>query len=58
MRVRRVQRPIVVLVALFLGLGGLGTAAGAALGAVGGHAAAAPFDGHHHHGPAGPRPGG
>jgi hypothetical protein len=39
----RIPRPIAVLVAVFLGLGGLGAAAGAALGAVGGESASAPF---------------
>jgi len=49
---RRLRRPLAVLVALFLGLGGLGTAAGAALGASGGP----PGPGHHHAG-GGFRPG-
>jgi hypothetical protein len=48
-RRHRIPRPIAVLVAVFLGLGGLGAAAGAALGAVGGESASAPFAGHHHH---------
>jgi hypothetical protein len=48
---RRHRRPLAVLVAVFLGLGALGTAAGTALGAVGA-ASATPFaGGHHDHGP-------
>jgi hypothetical protein len=43
----RARRPVAVLVALFLGLGAVGTAAGAALGAVGA-ASAGPHIGHHH----------
>ncbi len=46
---RRLGRPAAVLVAVFLGLGALGTAAGTALGAVGA-ASAAPFGGHRHDG--------
>jgi hypothetical protein len=47
---RRTTRPIAALVAVFVGLGGLGAAAGATLGAVGGpHVGAA-----HHHGYVGP----
>jgi hypothetical protein len=47
-----------VLVALFLGLGGLGTAAGMALGGVGAASAGAPSDhGHHDDGPRFPRTG-
>ncbi len=45
---RRLGRPAAVLVAVFLGLGALGTAAGTALGAVGA-ASASPFDGGHRH---------
>jgi len=55
--VRRTTRPIAALVAVFVGLGGLGAAAGATLGAVGGPAA--PHVGAaHHHGDVGrgPRP--
>jgi TRAP-type mannitol/chloroaromatic compound transport system permease large subunit len=53
------RRPLAVLVAVFLGLGAPGTAAGTALGAVGA-VSAAPFAGGHHdhdfdHGP-GSRP--
>lgn len=44
---RRLRRPAAVLVALFLGLGGLGAAAGTALGAVGA-ADAGPRAGHGH----------
>jgi len=44
------HRPLAVLVALFLGLGSLGTAAGAALGAVGAASADAPPGYGHHHG--------
>jgi hypothetical protein len=47
----RARRPVAVLVALFLGLGAVGTAAGAALGAVGA-ASAGPQIGHHHDGDA------
>jgi hypothetical protein len=42
---RRRRRPAAVLVALFLGLGGLGAVAGTALGAV----SSGPPTGHGHH---------
>jgi hypothetical protein len=57
---RRARRPVAVLVAVFLGLGAVGTAAGAALGAVGAATADVPAGfGHHGHdnGPHPPRPG-
>ena len=55
---RRLRRPLAVLVALFLGLGALGTAAGTALGAVGATSADAPSgSGHHHDDPRLPRGG-
>ena len=44
---RRLRRPAALLVAVFLGIGGLGTAAGAALGAA---AAGAPAGHGHLHG--------
>jgi hypothetical protein len=51
------KRSIAVLVAVFLGLGGIGTAAGAALGGIGAASSAELGGGHHHHGPgSGPRP--
>lgn len=54
---RRLRRPVTVLVALFLGLGVVGTAAGTALGAVGA-ASATHADGPRDHGPGhGFRPG-
>jgi hypothetical protein len=52
---RRMGRPIAALVAVFVGLGGLGAAAGAALGAVGGPATPH-VAGPHHHGDVGPGP--
>jgi hypothetical protein len=45
---RFARRPVALLVAVFLGLGGFGAAAGAALGGIG---AASSADGHHVHGP-------
>jgi hypothetical protein len=48
---RRLRRPLAVLVAMFLGLGALGTAAGTALGAVGAVSAMPFAGGHHDHGP-------
>ncbi len=46
------RRPLTVLVAAFLALGGLGTGAGMALSAVGSASAGAhPGIGHHHDGP-------
>lgn len=51
----RLRRPAAALVALFLGLGGLGTAAGAALSAVGTASADAPPGFGHHHDDDGPR---
>lgn len=49
------RRPVVLLVAAFLGLGAVGATAGAALGAVGA-ASAGPSAGHDHHNDAdGPR---
>ena len=55
----RARRPITVLVAAFLALGGIGTAAGMALGALGTASADTHHgDGRHHLGPdRGPRPG-
>jgi hypothetical protein len=44
----RARRPLALLVALFLGLGAVGTATGAALGAVGA-ASDGPQVGHGHH---------
>ena len=51
------HRPLAVLVALFLGLGAVGTAAGTALGAVAASAGGAPSVPGHHHGDGGFRPG-
>jgi hypothetical protein len=50
---QRLRRPLAVLVAVFLGLGGLGTAAGMVLGAVAAGPPAGP--GHHHDAPRVPR---
>jgi hypothetical protein len=55
---RRARRPVAALLAVFLGLGAVGTAAGAALGAVGAASSGAPAGHGHHHvgpGPDGPR---
>ena len=52
---RRLRRPLAMLVAVFLGLGGLGTAAGLALGAV--SVGAPSGHGHHQGDPRLPRPG-
>ena len=55
---RSLRRPLAVLVALFLGLGALDTAAGTALGAVGATSADVPAGpGHHHDDPRLPRGG-
>ena len=49
----RLRRPLAVLVAVLLGLGGMGTAVGAALGGVA--ADASPGHGHRHDDPRVPR---
>jgi len=44
----RARRPIAVLVAVFIGLGGLGAAAGAALGEIGAGHSTPHLERHHH----------
>ncbi|HVH22918.1 MAG TPA: hypothetical protein VNA11_10725 [Pseudonocardia sp.] len=50
----RARRPVVALIAVLIGLGGLGTATGMTLGAVGAASAPDAGPGRLHHGPPGP----